>query len=147
MVTSTRSKSKSICQQQLKYLIIFIKPLVTNESLEKPLGAFQEKIMKKFDKKLDKQNTKIIELQTKIAIQGNALQKFEIKSDDNEQYSRRSSIRIHGVQYDENVDISVINKVERCCDEIAVKPDMNEIYSVNYIGKPIFDTDSKQKVR
>ena len=103
--------------------------------------------MKKFDKKLDKQNTKIIELQTKIAIQGNALQKFEIKSDDNEQYSRRSSIRIHGVQYDENVDISVTNKVERCCDEIAVKPDMNEIYSVNYIGKPIFDTDSKQKVR
>ena len=147
MVTTTRSKSKSICQQQLKYLIIFIKPLVTNESLEKPLGAFQEKIMKRFDKKLDKQNTKIIELQTKIAIQGNALQKFEIKSDDNEQYSRRSSIRIHGVQYDENVDISVINKVERCCDEIAVKPDMNEMYSVNYIGKPIFDTDSKQKVR
>ena len=147
MVTTTPSKSKSICQQQLKYLIIFIKPLVTNESLEKPLGAFQEKIMKRFDKKLDKQNTKIIELQTKIAIQGNALQKFEIKSDDNEQYSRRSSIRIHGVQYDENVDISVINKVERCCDEIAVKPDMNEIYSVNYIGKPIFDTDSKQKVR
>ena len=103
--------------------------------------------MKRFDKKLDKQNTKIIELQTKIAIQGNALQKFEIKSDDNEQYSRRSSIRIHGVQYDENVDISVINKAERCCDEIAVKPDMNEMYSVNYIGKPIFDTDSKQKVR
>ena len=103
--------------------------------------------MKRFDKKLDKQNTKIIELQTKIAIQGNALQKLEIKSDDNEQYSRRSSIRIHGVQYDENVDISVTNKVERCCDEIAVKPDMNEIYSVNYIGKPIFDTDSKQKVR
>ena len=128
-------------------MIIFIKPLVTNESLEKPLGAFQEKIMKRFDKKLDKQNTKIIELQTKIAIQGNALQKFEIKSDDNEQYSRRSSIRIHGVQYDENVDISVINKVERCCDEIAVKPDMNEIYSVNYIDKPIFDSDSKQNVR
>ena len=102
--------------------------------------------MKRFDKKLDKQNTKIIELQTKIAIQGNALQKLEIKSDDNEQYSRRSSIRIHGVQYDENVDISVINKVERCCDEIAVKPDMNEIYSVNYIDKPIFDSDSKQNV-
>ena len=53
--------------------------------------------MKKFDKKLDKQNTKIIELQTKIAIQGNALQKFEMISDDNEQYSRRSSIRIHDV--------------------------------------------------
>ena len=103
--------------------------------------------MKKFDKKLDKQNTKIIELQTKIAIQGNALQKFEIKSDDNEQCSRRSSIHIHGVQYDENVDISGLNKVERCCDEIAVKPDMNEIYSVNYIDKPIFDSDSKQNVR
>ena len=34
-----------------------------------------------------------------------------------------------------------------CCDEIGVKFDMNEIDMVHYIGKPVFDTDSKQKVR
>ena len=103
--------------------------------------------MKRFEEKLDEQNAKIIELQSKIAIQDNALQRLEIKCDDNEQYSRRSCIRIHGVQYNENDDISVTNKVEQCCDEIGVKFDMNEIDRVHYIGKPVLDTDSKQKVR
>ena len=61
-----------------------IKPLVTNESLEKTLGAFQEKVVKRFKEKLDEQNAKIIELQFKITIQDNALQRLEIICDDNE---------------------------------------------------------------
>ena len=149
MVITTRSKSKftmSIAAEVRDYFESLIKPLVTNESLEKLLGAFQEKIVKRFEEKLDEQNAKIIELQSKIAIQDNALQGLEIKCDDNEQYSRRSCIRIHGVQYNENDGISVINKVEQCCDKIGVKFDINETERVHYIGKPVFDTDSKQKV-
>ena len=115
--------------------------------LEKLLGTFQEKIVKRFEEKLDEQNAKIIEVQSKIAIQDNALQKLEIKFGDNEQYSRRWCICIHGVQYNENDDINAINKVKRCCDEIGVKFDMSEIDRVHYIGKRVFDTDSKQKVR
>ena len=150
MVITTRSKSKftmSIAAEVRDYFESLIKPLVTNESLEKLLGAFQEKIEKRFEETLDEQNAKIIELQSKIAIQDNALQRLEIKCDDNEQYSRRSCIQIHVVQYNGNDDISVINKVEHCCDEIGVKFDMNEIYWVYYIGKPVFDTDAKRKVR
>ena len=148
MVIATRSKLiMSIAVEVRHYFESLIKPLVTNESLEKLLGAFQEKIVKRFEEKLDEQNAKIIELQSKIAIQDNAPQRLEIKCDDNEQYSRRSCIRIHGVQYNENDDISVINKVEQCCDEIGVKFEINEIDRVHYIGKPVFDTDSKRKVR
>ena len=33
------------------------------------------------------------------------------------------------------------DKVERCCDEIGVKVDSNEIDRVNYIGKLVFDTN------
>ena len=109
------------------YFESLIKPLVTNESLEKHLGGFQEKIVKRSEEKLDEQNAKIMELQSKVAIQDNALQSLEVKCDDNEQYSRRSCIRIHGVQCNENDDISVINKVEQCCDEISVKFDLNDI--------------------
>ena len=147
MLITTCPESKftmSIAGEVRDYFESLIKPLATNESLEKTLGAFQEKIVKRFEEKLDEQNAKM--LQSKIAIQDNALQRLEIKCDDNEQYSRRSCIRIHGVQYNENDDISVINKVEQCCDEIGVKFDMNEIDRVHYIGKPVFDTDSKQKV-
>ena len=32
------------------------------------------------------------------------------------------------------------DKIERCCDEIGVKVDSNEIDRVNYIGKLVFDT-------
>ena len=90
-----------------------IKSLVTNESLEKLLGAFQEEIVNRFKEKLDEQNAKIIELQSKTAIQDNALQKLETKCDDNEQYDCCLFIRIRSVQYNGNDDINIIDKVER----------------------------------
>ena len=40
--------------------------------------------MKRFKEKLDEQNAKIIELQSKISIQDNALQKLETTCDNNE---------------------------------------------------------------
>ena len=43
--------------------------------------------------------------------------------------------------------VIILNKVEQCCDETSIKFDMNEIDRVHYIGKPVFDTDSKQRVR
>ena len=89
----------------------------------------------------------MIELQSKITIQDNALQKLELTCDNNEQYSGRLCIRIHGVDNNENDDINFTNKVERCCDEIGIKFELNEIDRVHYVGKPAFDTDSKQKVR
>ena len=97
MVITTRSKSKftmSIAAEVHDYFESLIKPLVTNESLEKLLGAFQEKIVKRFEEKLDEQNAKTIELQSIIPIQDNALQRLEIRSDDSEQYSRHSGVRI-----------------------------------------------------
>ena len=149
MVMTTRSKSKfamSIAAEVCDYFESLKKPLVRIESPEKLLGAFQKKIVKIFEEKLDEQNAKIIEPRSKIAIQDNALRRLEIKCDDNEQYSRRSCIRIHGVQCNEKDDISVITKFELCCNEIGVKFDM-EIDRVHYIGKPVFGTYSKQKVR
>ena len=150
MVITTHSKSKftmSIAAEVHDYFESLIKPLVTNESLEKLLGAFQENSVKRFEEKMDERNAKIIELHSKIIIQDNAIQRLEIKCDNNEQYSRCSCIHIHGVQYNENDDISVINKVKQCCDEIGIKFDMNEIDRVHYIAKPVFDSDSKQRVR
>ena len=88
MVINTRSKSKftmSIAAEVCDYFDSLIKPLVTRESPEKLLGAFQEKIVKRLEEKLDEQNAKIIELQSTIAIQDNALQRLEIKCDDNKQ--------------------------------------------------------------
>ena len=56
MVITTRSKSKvtmSIAVGVRVHFESLRKPLVTNESLEKLLGAFQDKIVNRFEKKLD----------------------------------------------------------------------------------------------
>ena len=122
MVITTSFKSKFTASRAVKvrsYFESLRKPLVTKESLEKFLGAFQEKIVKRSEEKIEEQNPKIIDLQSKILIQDNAFQKLEIKNDNNEQYSCRSCTPIYSVEYNEN-DVSVINKVERCCDEIGV---------------------------
>ena len=51
MVIATHSKSKltmPIAVETRNYCGSLIKSLVTNESLEKPLGVFQEKTVKRF---------------------------------------------------------------------------------------------------
>ena len=92
MVITTHSKLKytvSRAAEVLDYFESLIRQLITNESLKKLLGAFQEKDVKRSEEKLDEHNAKIIEPQSKIAIQDNVLQRLETKCDNNKQYNRR----------------------------------------------------------
>ena len=85
MVIITRSKSSglnmSITAEVREYFNNLIKSLVT--------------------KKLREQHLKIQELESKTHSQENAFKKLERISDDNEQYSRRSCLRIHGIEFKE----------------------------------------------
>ena len=105
MEINTQSKSSgvkmSITADVREYFENLIKPLVTNQSLEELLCKFKESIISKFEDKLREQNLKIRELEFKIHSQENAFKKLEIISDDNEQYSRRSCLRIHGIEFKE----------------------------------------------
>ena len=105
MVTVTRSKSSglnmSITAEVREYFNNLIKPLVTNKSLEELLDKFKEDIISKFEDKLTEQSLKIQELESKIQSQENAFKKLERISDDNEQYSCRSCLRIHGIEFKE----------------------------------------------
>ena len=38
-------------------------------------------------------------------------------------------------------DYDVLNKAERCCDEIGVQFDSNDIVRVHHIGKPVLKSD------
>ena len=58
-----------------------MKPLVTNKLFEELLSSFQEKIIKRFEK-----NTKIGLFESRITWHHNALEKLEIKYNDNEHY-------------------------------------------------------------
>ena len=91
-----------------------IKPLVTNKSLEELLYQFKEGIISNFEDKLREQNLKIQELEFKIHSQENVFKKLEIISDDNEQYGRRSCLRIHGFEFKEGNSGEVMEEIEKC---------------------------------
>ena len=117
MVIISGAKSKLITSVTAEVCDCFeslVKQLVANESLEGLLGSFQGKIAKNFE---EKKWTQWKDKTTMDALQDNALQKREIKRDDNAQYSRRLRMHIHGVDTDKSV------------------------------GKSVFDTDSKEKFR
>ena len=135
--------------EELKcYFEKLIEPLVTNNSLEELFNKLKDEIMKKFDKKISEQNAKIEKLESIIAIHENTIDQLLIKCDDNEQYSRRSCLRIHGVEVKENEDEDgIMNVLEDCYSSVNLQFDANDIDRAHRIGLPYTDKNSGKKVK
>ena len=95
------------------YLSDFIKPLVTNQSLEEIFSKLKEEIVSKFEEKLERQINRtemelerqanhINMLEGQIDLQKNISDQLEITCDNTEKHSRRTSIQIHGIEVPEN---------------------------------------------
>ena len=97
-LSSAKMTNISVSQENHEYFSELIKRLATNEVLEDMFKKFKEEIISKFVEKIDEQNRKIDELEGKIAIQSNTIDQLIIKCVENEQYSRRSCLRIHGIE-------------------------------------------------
>ena len=151
MVIITRSKpgglNMSITAEVREYFDNLIKSLVTNKSLEELLYKLKEETISKFESKLREQNLKIQELESKIHSQENAFKKLEIISDDNKQYSRRSCLRIHGIEFKEGDSGDVMEELEKCYNVIGIPFNENEIDRAHGIGKPFLDKERKKTVR
>ena len=93
------------------------------------------------------QNLKIQELESKIHSQENAVKKLEIISDDDEQHSRRSCLRIHGIEFKEGDGGDVMEKIGKCFNVMAIPFDENEADRAHGIGKHFLDKERKKKVR
>ena len=145
--TRSQSKSMSIRSKMRDYFENLMKPLVTNDKLEKLLKSFQDGLMKKIEDKFNEQNTRIEELESKLAIKQNIIDTLEIKCDGKEQYCRRSCLRVHGLDFSSDEDEGVKKKVEKFCSDMGVEFNQNEIDRVHYIGKPHMDKAKNKKVR
>ena len=66
------------------------------------------------------QNLKIQELESKIHSQENGFKKLEIISDNNEQYSRRSCLHIHGIEFKEVDSGDVMEELEKCYNVMGI---------------------------
>ena len=122
-----------------------MKPHVTNEKLEELLKSFQDEIVKRFEHKLKEQNTKIEELESKLAMKQTAIDNLKINCNDNEQYSRRSSLRIHGPDFNNEED-NVMERVEKWYRDMGIEFNQNEIDRAHYIGKSFIDKKKKEKL-
>ena len=93
-----RRKLTTAIEELKCYFEKLIEPLITNNSLEELFNKLKDETMKKFDEKISEQNANIEKLESIITIHENTIDQLSIKRDDKEQYSRRSSLRIHGVE-------------------------------------------------
>ena len=140
--TRSQLKNMSITSEMREYFENLMKPLVTNETLEQQLKSFQDGLMKKIEDKFKEQNDRIEELESKLAMKQNIIDRLEIKCDDNEHYSRRSCLRIHGLDFNSDEDEGVLKK---CYRDMGIEFNQNEFDRSHYIGKPYMDK-KKNKV-
>ena len=85
-------------------------------------------------------------MESKLTIKQNITDHLEIKCDDNEQYSQRSCLQIHGLDFCSDEDEGVLKKVEKCYSYMGTQFNQIEIDLAHYIGKPYMD-NKKNKVQ
>ena len=126
--TKTKEEKMTTTTEELKYYFEkLIEPLVTNNSLEELFDKLKDEIMKKFE---------------------NTIGQLLVKCDDNEQYSRKSCLCIHGVEVKENDDEDgVMNVLEDCYSSVNLPFDANDIDRAHRIGLLYTDKNSGKKVK
>ena len=152
MASGTRSKKMSIDEDIKIYFENLIKPLATNDFLKETLNQFKDEIVTKFERKIQEQDERITQLESNLALRQNTinvlLDNLEQKSDDNEQYSRRSCLRIHGVEWLNEGEGEDINKtLSECFEKVNVSLDSKMIDRVHRIGKSYIDKQSGKCVK
>ena len=133
--SSAKITNMSVSQEICEYFSELVKPLATNEILEDIFKKLKEEIISKFEEKFDEQNRKIDVLEGKIAIQANTIDQLIIKRDDNEQYSRRSCLRIQGIECSDDEKNVLLQRVRECYKEMNLPFQDENIDCVHRIGK------------
>ena len=135
--------------EELKeYIANIVSNLPTHESLGKSFESFKKEILTKFEEIVNAQNKKIEELESTIAVQNNVIEKLKIDTDMNQQYSRRSSLRIHGVQVPERDGKEDINSViKECYSKLDIPFSNDNIDRAHRIGKSYVDKFTGIKVK
>ena len=146
--SSVKSESMSGVSKEIRdYFSELIKPLATNTGIKEMFDKLKEEILSKFETKIKEQDGKIHELESRVVIQEQTINNLLVKCDDNEQYSRRSCLRIHGIESDNNEKNDVIEKVRECYDSLNLPFNEEVIDSVHWIGKEYKDRNSGKQVK
>ena len=151
------TKKMSIPEDLKEYFKSLITPLATTASLEEMFENFTSKVVAKLEKRLDEQEqlinlqkSKLEELESRLSLRQNIIEKLvnksEIKTDDLEQYSRRSCLRVNGVEVVEGEE-NINETIEKCYDQVGLDFNANDIDRAHRLGNPYLDNISKKMVQ
>ena len=91
---------------------------------------------------------KIDELEERVLFQENTINQLLMKCDDNEQYSRRNCLRIHGIEYTKHEKIDdVWKKVKDCYESVQVPFAQEDIDRAHRNGMEYTEKNSGKKVK
>ena len=77
-----------------------------------------------------------MDLEEKIVLREKKIENLSMKCDDNEQYSRRYYLRMHGLKYDKNESQNdLFSKISECISEIGLPYGEGEIDRMHPIGE------------
>ena len=100
-------------------------------------GKLKEEIIERFEETFTAQSQEIEDQEEKIALQEKNIETPHLKCDDNEQYSTRYCLRMHGLQYDKNENQNdIVSKISECFSDIGLPYEEAEIDRVHRIGTP-----------
>ena len=86
------TRSMAITEEIKNYLSTIIQPLAKQDKIDEMLN-----ILSKLESRLIEQDKKIEILEAQVSVQEKVIENLIIKCDNNEQYSRRSCLRLNGV--------------------------------------------------
>ena len=158
--SSSKKKNMLVVSQEIQdYFSELVKPLATNEILNEMFKKLKEEIVSEsetkcneikldFETKYNEQNKKIEELKIQIALKDQTITGLVTKCDDNQQYSRHSCLRIHGIETktkESNEDI--IEKVMECYEALEIPFNEANIDRAHRIGREYSDKTTGKKVK
>ena len=92
------------------------------------------RIIAKFEERLIEHNWKINKLEERAAFKVNTISQFLIKCDDNEKFSRRNCLRIHGIGSKKYTKINALQKLKEYYESVQVSFVQEDIDRAHRLG-------------
>ena len=149
MPRQAASTTRAMDEETIKGIIEkAIQDLITKDDMQNLIVSLEEKMENVLVAKIDEikkpLEDKIQTLESKLSVYEAHMQDLEVKIDDNEQYSRRSCLRITGIPLPENGKESPQECTKKVIDvfaELEVNISEDDIDRAHRVGKKTTDDD------
>ena len=149
-MASTRSKTSSTISQDLKeYFENLIEPLAKSTEINRLIQRLedQEKKITELYKENERKDERILQLESTVALKKHHMDILIEKCDDVEQYTRRHSVRINGIEGGNVKSEDIFEVLDKCYNDSGLPFDRNEINRAHRVGKVKVDEETNRRTQ